>query len=165
MRPVWSPDGQEIAFQSTRSGNFDIWVIPSIGGEARQVTFDPAEDQFPQWSPDGKRLVFASTREADFHRLWSVPAQGGEPELLTEAHARAPLWLRSGKRIYFKRNTGGALTVWELSVEKGRERQVLDVRGRPGYLAPDAFGSDGKQLFLSWAENVGDIWVMDVERE
>lgn len=31
---AWSPDGREIAFESNRSGNWDIWVIPSAGGEA-----------------------------------------------------------------------------------------------------------------------------------
>ncbi|MCI0697479.1 serine/threonine-protein kinase [candidate division KSB1 bacterium] len=165
MWPVWSPDGQEIAFASMRGGNFDIWVIQSTGGEARQLTSHPASDQWPQWSPDGKWLVFASEREAEFFRLWRMPAEGGQPELLTEARAGRTLWSKSGTRIYFVKSTEGTLTLWELSIETGRERQVMDLTGRPGRFGGDALASDGKQLFFAWQEWLGDIWVMDVEKE
>src|SRR5690242_7276792 len=37
--PVFSPDGKWIAFSSTRSGNWDVYVVPATGGEARQLTF------------------------------------------------------------------------------------------------------------------------------
>ena len=36
--PAWSPDGSEIAFYSGRSGNRDIFVVPSGGGPLRQLT-------------------------------------------------------------------------------------------------------------------------------
>jgi Tol biopolymer transport system component len=164
MWPVWSPDGQEIAFASMRGGNFDIWVIPSTGGEARQLTSHPADDQWPEWSPDGKWLVFASRREPGGFRIWRMPAEGGQPELLTEGGA--PLWPRSGTGIYFFRFAEGIPpTLWELSVETGRERQVMDPTGRPGRFGGDALAGNGKQLFFAWQEWQSDIWVMDVEKE
>jgi TolB protein len=165
MQPQWSPDGQEIAFGSHRSGNWDIWVIPSTGGEARQVTSHPADDETPQWSPDGNWLVFQSNRESELPRLWRVPAGGGQPELLTKENGVAPYWPRHGKRIYFKKRIEGTLTLWELSLENGRERQVLDLQGRPGGLHPNTLGTDGKRLFFTWSESVADIWMMDVEKK
>jgi len=165
MWPQWSPDGREIAFGSHRSGNWDVWIIRSTGGEARQVTSHSSRDRHPQWSPDGKWLVFDSQRESDFPRLWRVPAEGGQPELLTEEHGQMPHWSRQSNRLYFKRNIEGTLTLWELSLENGRERQVLDLKSRPGMLHPNTLATDGKRLFFTWEEYVGDIWVMDVEKK
>ncbi len=75
MMPRWSPDGQRLAFYSTRSGTFQLWVFHSTAGQAAQVTYvakgiNPdfltrfvgnADDPLRYgWSPDGSRLVFAS---------------------------------------------------------------------------------------------------------
>ena len=70
MYPAWSPDGKSIAFESTRStpegfeppphdlertADFDVFVVPVEGGEAVNLTRDPARLQkFPDWSPDGR---------------------------------------------------------------------------------------------------------------
>src|SRR5450759_5415887 len=40
--PVWSHDGASIAFASDRHGNFDIYVMPAAGGEAKRLTFHSA---------------------------------------------------------------------------------------------------------------------------
>lgn len=56
--PAWSPDGNQIAFLSTRSGSRQVWVIPAHGGEARQVTAVQGVVGRPVWSPDGRRLAF-----------------------------------------------------------------------------------------------------------
>ena len=37
-RPVWSPDGQKIAFASNRSGNFDVFLMNKEGGEPKRLT-------------------------------------------------------------------------------------------------------------------------------
>ena len=37
-RPVWSPDGQRIAFASNRSGNFDVFLMNKEGGEPKRIT-------------------------------------------------------------------------------------------------------------------------------
>jgi len=36
--PVWSHDGKYIAFASNRYGNFDVFVMPAAGGEAKRLT-------------------------------------------------------------------------------------------------------------------------------
>ena len=74
--PAWSPDGQWLAFVSERAGDLantnekdakklgkdkpQVWIIPTNGGEAQQVTFMQHGASSPAWSPDGKRILFSS---------------------------------------------------------------------------------------------------------
>src|SRR6185312_4945369 len=70
--PAWSPDGRWLAFVSEREGEVtskekqkkqgkpQIWVIPTDGGEARQLTFMEHGASSPIWSPDGKHLLFSA---------------------------------------------------------------------------------------------------------
>ena len=57
--PVWSPDGYNIAFISTRSGKPQMYVLPKTGGEAKQVTDCKNGVSTPVWSPCGKKLAFS----------------------------------------------------------------------------------------------------------
>src|SRR5207302_1114790 len=61
VQPAWSPDGTQIAFCSAGRGG--IWIVPSFGGAARQLTDFGSS---PAWSPDGSRIVFQSDDLADF---------------------------------------------------------------------------------------------------
>ena len=73
--PSWSPDGRWLAFASDREGDgqgtgaeakqrgkgkLQIWLIPTDGGEARQLTFMPHGALHPVWSPDSKHLLFSA---------------------------------------------------------------------------------------------------------
>jgi dipeptidyl aminopeptidase/acylaminoacyl peptidase len=58
--PRWSPDGSKILFESTRSGESQLWVIDLGGGEARQVTSISTGASNGIWAPDGKTVAFAS---------------------------------------------------------------------------------------------------------
>jgi dipeptidyl aminopeptidase/acylaminoacyl peptidase len=58
--PQFSPDGKQLAFLSTRGGSPQVWVLPTAGGEARQLThFGPGVGSF-LWSPDGRKLALAA---------------------------------------------------------------------------------------------------------
>jgi len=59
---AWSPDGRKIAFVSDRTGNEDIWVMDSDGGNLRQLTTHTADDEWFAWSPDGRKIAFMSER-------------------------------------------------------------------------------------------------------
>lgn len=80
--PVFSPDGQTIAFTGEYDGNIDIFTIPATGGVPKRVTFHPGVDAVCSWSPDGKQLLFLSERSSEsrrFVKLFTVPVAGGLP--------------------------------------------------------------------------------------
>jgi Tol biopolymer transport system component len=59
--PVWSPDGNKIAFISDRAGNPNLFVMDSTGNQVEQLTDATAPESFvshPQWSPNGQTLGF-----------------------------------------------------------------------------------------------------------
>jgi len=72
VAPSWSTDGGQIAFHSDRSGNNDIWVIPSTGGTATQVTTDTGIG--PDWSPDGSQIAFS--RLLPEENIWIINVPG-----------------------------------------------------------------------------------------
>jgi dipeptidyl aminopeptidase/acylaminoacyl peptidase len=57
--PIWSPDGQQIAFARWREPR-GIWVMDLAGGTASERrVFDWSEARWPSWSPDGQEILFS----------------------------------------------------------------------------------------------------------
>ena len=83
MHPRWSPDGKTLAFTSDRAstGNFQIFLLPRDGGEARQLTHGstinpPYRDvSMFKWSPDGTRIAYL-VQDAPDPRANARRAQG-----------------------------------------------------------------------------------------
>ena len=86
----FSPDGKWIAFTGQYDGDEQVYVVPTSGGEPRQLTFYPArgplaprwgwDNQVFGWSKDGKRIFFRSLRDSwslPIARLYSVSIDGG----------------------------------------------------------------------------------------
>jgi dipeptidyl aminopeptidase/acylaminoacyl peptidase len=80
-RPLYSPDGKQLAFMSTRSGGGDIYVLTFASGDLRRVTFDDASEQLDAWSPDGRWLYFSSSSHeiAGMNDVVRVSSDGGTP--------------------------------------------------------------------------------------
>src|SRR5437867_7840811 len=58
-RPLYSPDGRQLAFISSRTGNGDIYLLTLASGELKRLTFDDSLDQLDGWSRDGHWFYFS----------------------------------------------------------------------------------------------------------
>lgn len=102
LYPAWSPDGNTIAFSSTRDGDFikDIYSIDLAKGTEEQgntpvqLTFAETNDIAPSWSPDGAYLVYGSHESGGAHAtLWIINSSGEKSVQLTEKNTyHSPQW-------------------------------------------------------------------------
>ena len=104
--PVFSPDGNWIAFSANYDGNRDVYVIPAAGGEPRRLTWHPGQDGALGWTPDGKRVLFLSDRDAyaDMTRMYTVPMEGGVAEVLPMWRAFEGGYSADGEKIAYVPN-------------------------------------------------------------
>jgi tricorn protease len=74
--PIWSPDGQWLAFTSNRFGNNDVFIMKPQGGTPIQLTFHSGDDVATDFTPDSRWVIFRSSR-ASSSSLYKVPVTGG----------------------------------------------------------------------------------------
>jgi Tol biopolymer transport system component len=83
--PIWSPDGQKIAYFCSFGTNWEIFVVDKEGGIPTRLTFHPAMDRYPIWSPDGEKILFTSWR--DGRDFYIIDADGTNLTRLTNNQA------------------------------------------------------------------------------
>ncbi len=87
---AWSPDGSEIAYISSASGNWDVWKV-NMGGGTVQLTSYAANDGAPGWSPDGGTIAFMSNR--DGWGIYLMNADGTNQRRIMELSDNNPEWI------------------------------------------------------------------------
>ncbi|HEY8435383.1 MAG TPA: LpqB family beta-propeller domain-containing protein, partial [Sphingomicrobium sp.] len=81
FRPLYSPDGRKLAFNSTRGGATNIYVLDLTSGAITRLTYAEANEQLDGWSNDG-RWIYFTTNGNDVGRrtdIMRVAATGGTP--------------------------------------------------------------------------------------
>ncbi|MDJ0794372.1 MAG: PDZ domain-containing protein [Woeseiaceae bacterium] len=142
----WSPDGEYFAYLSDASGEYEIWVRPVGGGEARQVTRDGAIWRFPPvWSPDSKMLMFGDKKQ----RLNVVTVDNGRVTVVdSSVHNDITdySWSPDSRFVtYIKDNDLLIGNVWIYSLGDKRARQVTsDMTNENG----PVFDPQGRYLYF-----------------
>ena len=88
--PVWSPDGQTLAYAAEVQGVLQIFTRRVTAPLAAMVTKAAYDCKYPFWSPDGKRLYYVSLAR-DRDGIWSVGAAGGTPQVIVEDATRGAI--------------------------------------------------------------------------
>jgi len=159
--PVWSPDGDKIAFASDRDGDFGIWVMNSDGSDPLDLTGDPGQDRWPAWSPDGEWIAFASTRDFPYWELYIMRADGSEVRRVTwwqDASDVAPAWSPDGKWLAFASRRDGN---WEIYVVDRDGDNLVRLTVDPADDTNPTWSPDGSRIaFESTRTGYADIFVM-----
>src|SRR6266436_9285073 len=137
--PQFSPDGTKIAFESTRTGAYEVWLCRSDASSLMQLThFNPSVTGTPRWSPDGQQIVFDS-RPAGNSDIFVIDIQSGTPRKLTSepSNEGVPSWSRDGRWIYFASDRTGGWEVWKMPSPGGSAVQVTRHGGFAGFESPD----------------------------
>jgi tricorn protease len=102
--PKFSPDGSEIAFTASYSGNQDVYVMPTSGGIPTRITYASYGDRMVDWHPNGQQILFASRREAGIPRVnqfFLVGKKGGFPEKMPVPYGELASFAPDGKKLAY----------------------------------------------------------------
>jgi len=154
--PQFSPDGSQIAFESTRSGAYEIWTCRSDGSNLLQLTHLNTVTGTPRWSPDGKQIAFDSRAPGNAD-IFVMDSQGGLLRKLTNEVSAdvVPSWSRDGRWVYFASDRNGGWEVWKMPAAGGVATQVTRHGGYSAFESPD-----GRFLYYTKYPAIPGIWRM-----
>jgi Tol biopolymer transport system component len=157
----------DLAFVSTRGGDYAIYQMNANGAAARRLTDSDADPSVPQglffqvepaWSPDGTTIAFASARSGSFD-IYVMKADGNGTHRLTSTKEDDghPTWSADGTEIAFSRGTPGDIYV--MNADGSRPRPLI---AAPTGESEPAWSPDGKWIAYVQREPgspVREVWV------
>lgn len=174
--PVWSPDGQEIAFASDRYGNFDIFIMSADGGNARRLTTHSTAEIPSTFTPDGKAVVFPATIQdpaasvlfprSVLTELYKVPTTGGRTEQMLGTPAEYVCFNGSGNKFLYQDRKGledewrkhhtSSVTrdIWLYDTKSGKHTNLTN---RAGEDRNAVWSADEKEVYLLSERNGGSM--------
>jgi Tol biopolymer transport system component len=162
--PVWSPDGNKIAFTANPRGNYDVFTMNPDGSKITPITSLSTDAKTLSWFPDGKSIAYTREikkflkKELCLFRI-DITTKGTKRIIprYRKNHAiphispTAPVITFTGKRLL-----GWDVAVYDMNKNK---MEYLDEGGKS---CRARFSKDGKKLaYVSTkADKKGDIWIM-----
>jgi tricorn protease len=143
--PAWSPDGKWIAYFSDKTGEFELYLRPQMGGDEVRITTDGGVYRYgPRWSPDSKKLLYWDKTL----RLWYVDIDEKQP-VQVDRDERGTIgdasWSPDSRWLaYSKNGANNASSIYLYSLEQKKATHVTT--GFYNDTEP-VFDPDGKYLF------------------
>lgn len=174
--PSWSPDGTQILFSSTRSGQLPrIWIMAADGSHQHEIASTATAGITPFMSPDDHRIAFSGIQpEVGHPEIWVMDATGAHPQRLTftpvapegqlmtgSVHAT---WSPDGNHLVYASTASGQTQIWVMNADGRQQTQLTNGNGphSPDSNVPDWSRNGSKIVFWSGFERqYGDVWAMD----
>ena len=156
--PAYTPDTNQVAFVSDRSGDEQLWIGNLISGSAYQLTQHSSLHLVsPDWSPDGDYIYYLG-RGAGSESLFRISANSGVVERLSRdrENVRSVASSRDGKSVLYTSDLSGSWEVWVLDVESGERNRITN---SGGYRPVDPY-ADGMVYYTKL--NVFGLWRMPI---
>ncbi len=172
--PVWSPDGKEIAFVSTRDGNGEIYAMNADGSNPLNLTNNPSNNDQPVWSHDLKQIAFVSDRDGN-PEICVMDASGFNQRCLTNNHTAnrkpdkfhaqdsSPAWSPDDQKLAFvsTRERNRNPQVFVMNVDGSNP---LNLTKKISTDTQPAWSPDGSQIaFVSNREGLPNVFVMSAD--
>jgi Tol biopolymer transport system component len=124
--PVWSPDGEKIAYVHGWDLQSQIWVMNADGSDPHPLTYEKGPNYLPSWSPDGTKIAFVSF-DGTKSDIYVMNADGSDVRRLTDdpAHEDQPAWSPDGRQIAFTSEGAGDPGIYVMSADGGVVSQLL----------------------------------------
>jgi dipeptidyl aminopeptidase/acylaminoacyl peptidase len=164
--PSLSPDGSQLSFLTSITGEPQLWVVDAVSGWPRQLTFGESVT-FNAWSPAGEWILYGTDRGGNEREgYYLVTADGTrERELLPPADAFRAFggFSPDGSKIAYAstQRNGRDFDIYVLDLATGEERMVHE--GHFGFFVA-AWSPDGGSLVLSETrgEDANDLHLLDL---
>ncbi len=173
--PKWSLDGQNIAFQSNRYGNNDIFVMSAERGNPMRLTYNSASENIGDWTPSGQILFHTKGIHAEVEwdaEIHSVAAQGGTSFRLLDAFGtnasvspdgRFIAFMRGPNDPYRKRYRGYAnKQIWLYDTQNKTYQRITTFEGNCTF--PD-WGGNRTLYFVSEIDETYNIYALDLSEK
>jgi Tol biopolymer transport system component/C-terminal processing protease CtpA/Prc len=181
--PVWSKDGQKLAFASDRYGNFDVYLMDAMGGPARRLTFHSNDESPYTFSADDSQVIFGALRQdAASHRqyphgsqseLYQVPVSGGRVGQIFTFPAELVQLSGDGKMMIYQDKKGGenewrkhhtssvTRDIWLYNAENNSHEMIINWQGED---RNPVFSQDEQTIFyLSEESGTFNVHRYDLE--
>ena len=153
VSPAWAPNGQQLAYSSSRTGDPEIWIADTAGNMAHKITNFRGPDVSPTWNPKtGAQLAWISGRTG-LPQLYIMDADGSGVQRLTDGgYASSPSWSPNGQFIAFawdrKYGPGapGGQDIYVMEIATKRWIQVTHDVGRCDF---PSWSPDGRHIVFA----------------
>ena len=168
LSPAWSPNGREIAYSSSRSGDPEIWISDANGSLARRITSFRGPDVSPVYNPKtGAQIAWISGRTG-LPQVYIMDTDGSNVQRLTDGgYATSPSWSPNGQFIAFAWNrkygpgAPGGQDIYVMEVATKRWIQLTHDGGRCDF---PSWSPDGRHItYANTADGVPGhmkVWTM-----
>ena len=147
-----SPDNRTLAYCAERNGQYDIYTIPSAGGEEVRLTRAEGLDDGPEYAPDGQYIWFNSVRSG-LMQVWRMKVDGSGQEQVT--FDRANNWFPhvspDGSRVVFITYREGDVDPGDHPPGKMVELRMIPSSGGDPVTLAGLYGGQGTINVNSWS--------------